>query len=262
MPDISVIIISHNKPVFVKEAVQSVLDQTHQNWEAVLMDSGVLYEKKFFDYLSDPRIKVMPSGETREQAASLLMTSWCFNRLLNSGTLRGELILYLCDDDIFYPEAFATFWNYYVEHNREPDAMYSSQDIGVVDQSGGTQIVGQRIARRPAGKFCRGAKLDCKVDYLQFCHTARILEKYRAAYKTDQYHTEDRRERHHADGIFMERIGNLTTVHPVPKVLSVNRRTADSVNLEYATTPLGRALATIKAKAKGARERLFRPKPY
>jgi len=125
MPDISVIIISHNKPVFVKEAVQSVLGQTHQNWEAVLMDSGVLFEKKFFDYLSDPRIKVMPTGETREQAASLLMTSWCFNRLLNSGTLRGELILYLCDDDIFYPEAFATFWNYYVQHNREPDAMYS-----------------------------------------------------------------------------------------------------------------------------------------
>jgi spore maturation protein CgeD len=262
MPDISLIIVSHNKPVFVKEAVQSVLDQTHQNWEAVLVDSGILFEQKFFDYVSDPRIKVMPSGETRELAASLLITSWCFNRVLNSGTLRGELILYLCDDDLYYPEAFATFWNYYIEHNREPDAMYSSQDIGLVDQSGRTQIIGQRIARRPAGKFCRGAKLDCKVDYLQFCHSARILEKYRSAYGTNEYHTEDRSQRHHADGIFMERIGQLTTVHPIAKVASINRRTATSVNLEYATSPMGRVMATIKAKAKGARQKLFGPKPY
>jgi len=255
MPDLSVIIVSHNKPILVKEAVQSVLDQTHPNWEAVLVDSGVLHRQGFFDYLTDPRITVMPSGETREFARSVLITSWCFNNVLNSGRLRGQLVLYLCDDDLFYPDAFAVFWDYYHTRQQEPQAMYSSQDIGVLGRDGKTRVVGHRHARKPAGKFCRGAKLDCKVDYLQFCHTAKILEEYRRAYGTDRYHSEDRRDAQHADGIFMERIGSLTTVHPIPQVLSMNRRTEASCNLEYASTPLGRLMATFKAKARGARER-------
>ncbi len=48
MADISILILSHNKPDFVKEAVQSVLDQTHQNWEAILIDSGVLHGRGIF----------------------------------------------------------------------------------------------------------------------------------------------------------------------------------------------------------------------
>jgi len=32
---------------------------------------------------------------------------------------------YLCDDDLFYPEAFESFWNFYLSRNREPQAMYS-----------------------------------------------------------------------------------------------------------------------------------------
>ena len=262
MPDISVIILSHNKPTVVKQAVQSVLEQTHQNWEGVLVDSGVLFNQGVFKDLNDPRLKVRASGEPPGFGKTTNMASWCFNRWLNSGQVRGELILYLCDDDLFYPEAFATLWNFYTEHNREPQAMYASQDIGLLGRDGQTRVIGQRIAKRPAGKFCRGAKLDCKVDYLQFCHTAKILTKFREIYQTDRYHNEDRRTGHHADGIFMEQIGKLTTVHPINKVLSMNRRTETSINLEYATTPLGRAWAMLKAKGKGARERVFGPKYY
>ena len=60
----------------------------------------------------------------------------------------------------------------------------------------------------------------------------------------------------------MEQIGKLTTVHPIKQVLSMNRRTESSVNLEYATTPLGRVWAMFKAKCKGARERFAGPKHY
>ncbi len=89
------------------------------------MDSGVLLNQGFFDYLHDPRLKVIPSGEIPEVGPHQNMASWCFNRVLNSGQLTGELIVYLNDDDLFYPEAFATFWEFYLQHNREPQAMYS-----------------------------------------------------------------------------------------------------------------------------------------
>lgn len=42
MPDLSILIVSHNKPRFAKAAVQSVLDQTYSSWQGILMDSGVL----------------------------------------------------------------------------------------------------------------------------------------------------------------------------------------------------------------------------
>ena len=262
MAGLSIVIVSHNKPRFVKEAVQSVLDQTYADWQGILMDSGVLLGQGFFDYLDEPRLKVVPSGETPELARTKNMASWCFNRLLNSGQLAGELIMYLNDDDLFYPEAFENYWDFYVQHNREPQAMYASQDIGVVDPQGKTQVIGRRVADRPGGRFCKGRKLDCRVDYLQFCHTAKILEKFREVYKTTQYHSEAKRDAHHADGIFMEQIGALTKVYDIDKVLSMNRRTTESANLEYAASPIGRLRATLRAKLKGARERAFPRRRY
>ena len=76
MPSFSIIIVSHNKPKCVKEAVQSVLDQTHQDWEAVLIDSGVLLEQGFFDI-----IKTSASGscklERTRHRKTKLMPCWC-----------------------------------------------------------------------------------------------------------------------------------------------------------------------------------------
>lgn len=136
--------------------------------------------------------------------------------------------------------------------------MYASQDIGLVDAAGKTSVIGCRHATKPAGRFCRGARLDCKVDYLQFCHAAAILERYREVYKTTEYHSEDKRDASHADGIFMERIGSLTMVHPIDKVLSMNRRTVQSVNLEHSESAAGRALITLKQKVRGGLDRLKR----
>jgi len=233
MPHFSIIVVSHNKPKFVMEAVQSLLNQTHSDWEGVLVDSGVLYNQGFFKDLKDPRLKVVPSGETRELARTKNMNSWCFNKWLNSGELKGELIKYLNDDDLLYPSAFETFWSYYTGHNREPQAMYASQDIGVVDSTGQTRIIGRRLADRPAGKFCKGRKLDCQVDYLQFCHTAKLLDKYREEFQTNEFHIEDRLQSLHADGIFLEQMGEIARVHNINQVLSMNRRTVDSVNIQH-----------------------------
>jgi spore maturation protein CgeD len=262
MADFSLILVSHNKPNFVREAVQSVVTQTFQNWECILIDSGVLLKQDFFKDISDPRIRVIASGETPEEARTRNMASWCFNRLLTGGEVRGELIMYLCDDDLLYPEAFETYWNFYVQHDREPQAMYASQDIGLVDQHGKTSVIGRRLAKKPAGRFCRGARLDCRVDYLQFCHSRAILEKYREVYGTTQYHSEDKRDAAHADGIFMERIGALTKVYPIAKVLSMNRRTVQSVNLEHSETALGRGWIVMKQKLKGGWDRLHRGRSY
>ncbi|MDA1276433.1 MAG: glycosyltransferase family A protein [Verrucomicrobia bacterium] len=256
MPDLSIIIVSHNKPDLVREAIESVRAQTHTNWEAVVVDSGVLLEQGCYDFIRDDRFQVRASGETPELARRTNMASWCFNQILNEGSLTGELILYLCDDDLLYPEAFETFWKFYSDHNREPQAMYASQNIGVLERDGTTRVVGKRTADRLAGKSCGGKKLDCKVDYLQFCHTFEILKRFKDVYGTDRFHSEDKEDASHADGIFMEQIGALVPVHPIDKVLSLNRRTPGSANLVYSDTRFGRALNLMRAKFKGAWKRL------
>lgn len=246
MPDFSIIIISHNKPALVKQAVQSVLDQTHPSWEAILVDSGVLLGQGFFNYLTDPRITVEPSGETPDMAKTRNMASWVCNQVLNSGRLKGELIMSLCDDDILYPEAFATFWDFYTRRQREPQAMYASQDIGFINQNGKMIVVGRKLADRPAGRFCQGRKIDLEIDYLQFCHTAKMLERYREAYNTTEYFSEDRQHATHADGIFIENMGALTTVHNIEKTLSMNRRTTESINYPASAFTLVRTFLYLK----------------
>ena len=231
MAAISLILVSHNKPRFVGEAIDSVLAQTFRDWEMILVDSGVLLGRGFFTDLDDPRVTVLPSEETTDLARHVNMASWCFNRVLAGGRCSGELIFYLCDDDLLYPNAFDTAWNYYVQHDRVPQAIYMSQDIGVTDANGETRIVGQRRADRPAGAFCNGRPLDRHVDYLQFCHTSALLERLAETQGHREFHPESKRVAHHADGIFMERMGHLAEVHSVDVVTSMNRRTAESVNL-------------------------------
>lgn len=233
MAKISLILVSHNKPKYVREAIDGVLNQTFQDWEMILVDSGVLLNQGFFKDITDPRVTIIPSGETKEMAKTRNMASWCFNQVINAGRVNGELLFYLCDDDVLYPNAFEVVWDYYIKNNREPQAMYASQDIGVTDAEGVTKIVGQRRADQPAGKFCKGRKLDGQVDYLQFYHTTALLKKVAESQGNTLYHPEDKRLGHHADGVFMEKLGKLTKVHNIDVVISMNRRTVDSVNIPH-----------------------------
>ena len=57
--------------------------------------------------------------------------------------------------------------------------MLEGESIAVVDAAGHTKIIGRREADRPAGKFCKGRRLDSEVDYLQFCHATAILDALR-----------------------------------------------------------------------------------
>jgi len=62
--------------------------------------------------------------------------------------------------------------------------------------------------------------------------------------------------------IFMEKLGALTKFYNIDKVLSMNRRTVESANLEYATSPLGRLWVGFRAKLKGAWQRVSLGRRY
>jgi hypothetical protein len=235
-PTISILIVSHNKPQLLPEAVASVLAQTFADWQGILIDSGSLLDRGFFEdfsWASDPRLIIIPSGETASLRRRKAMAPWCFNECYRRGLVQGELVMYLCDDDLLYPNAFATFVEAF-KNNPDAMAMYASQDIGWVGSDGRCEIVGERRALAPGGKKCAGRIMDCQVDYLQLCHRRAALDVLAGP----EYWPEAGATGDHADGIFMEKLGEHFDILPLDVKVSLNRRTPWSVNLPMSARPV------------------------
>jgi glycosyltransferase involved in cell wall biosynthesis len=223
---VSCICVCHNKPEVTHEAVGSILRQTHPEWEALIVDSGVLYDAGYYErfpWRADRRVRLIRSHETAETRRTRAMAPWCFNECFRRGWVRGDLVVYLCDDDVLYPRAFETFVTY-CRRNPGARAMYASEDVGIVYPNGWHALVGERRATRPGGRSCDGRRMDCEVDYLQFCHRADVLNLLPG----DEYWPESRETEEHADGVFMERVGAQVAIHPIDVKVGQNRRTAYS----------------------------------
>src|SRR5262249_10385012 len=115
----------------------------------------------------------------------------------------------------------------YCRQNRHAKAMYASQDIAVIYPNGWHAIIGERRATQPGGKSCQGRQMDCHVDYLQFCHKTEVLKLL----APNEYSPESKDSESHADGIFMERVGEHVPIYPIAVKVSQNRRTPRSTNV-------------------------------
>lgn len=228
MPFFSCILLSHDKAAYVGEAIDSLLAQTFRDWEAVVMDSGVLHDCGFFSSLpamKDPRIRLVRSWETEEIRKTKTIASWCFNECFRKKLLNGQYVTYLCDDDLFYPNAFQVFHDYAQAH---PDAkaMYASVDMTGLSANGEKLLFRELLAEEVKGSCCGGGPLDCHVDYLQLCHKADLFDLF----PEGDFWPEDREVIQHADGIFLEKIGNLTPIYPIPVKIGENRKVPLSLN--------------------------------
>lgn len=227
-PLFSCIVISHNKPKYVTEALASLAAQTFADWEAIVVDSGVLYDAGFFDTLAevaDPRFRLVRSWETDELRRTKTIASWCSNECFRKNLVRGQYVTYLCDDDLLDPGAFAAFHRFIDAH---PDAMamYGSVDMTVVNERGERFLLREIAAEDIKGSICKGGLLDQKVDYLQICHHVDVLKTFPG----DEYWPEDRDAIRHADGIFLEQIGRHFPIYPVPARIGENRKVSESLN--------------------------------
>jgi hypothetical protein len=240
---VSCLCVCHDKPDVTHEAIGSLLAQTWPHWEALVIDSGALYDAGYYErfpWRSDPRIRLIRSPETAETRHSRAMAPWCFNECFRRGRVRGELVTYLCDDDLFYPNAFETFVSFFRTH---PDAraVYASQDRAVIYPNGWRALVGERRATVHGGRSCGGRTMDCEVDYLQFCHCADVLRHFPG----DEYWPESKETAEHADGLFMERVGDLVPIHPIDVKVAQNRRTARSTYIPLSPLTLMDCMANV-----------------
>jgi glycosyltransferase involved in cell wall biosynthesis len=227
-PLFTCIVISHNKPAYVTEALDSLARQTFSDWEAIVFDSGVLYDQGFFKdlaLLADQRFRLVRSWETDELRRTKTIASWCSNECFRKGLVHGKYVTYLCDDDLLDPGAFAAFHRYIDDHPTAM-AMYGSVDMTVVNERRERFLLREIPAKEVKGRICRGGRLDQQVDYLQICHHVDVLKTF----PNDEYWPEAREFIRHADGIFLEQIGSRFPIYPVPAKIGENRKVPDSLN--------------------------------
>ena len=124
-PTVSVIIPSYNHENFIAECIQSVLDQTFQDFEIVITDDAssdrTIEIIKGFD---DARIKLL--RHSKNQGASIAANN-CINRS------KGKYVAMLSSDDAWYPEKLEIQVKY-LDRHPEIGAVFGKVDW--VDQAG------------------------------------------------------------------------------------------------------------------------------
>lgn len=106
----SVCIPTYNRAGYLKEAIESVLNQTYDNFELVVYDDGSTDETaRVVRSFKDPRIRYYRGEENRGRP-------FARNRCIELST--GEWIVWLDDDDKMEPELLS---HYLVEINRYPE---------------------------------------------------------------------------------------------------------------------------------------------
>lgn len=94
---VSIIMLSKDNGLYIRETIESVLTQTYENWELIFLDDKSKDDtiSQMMDYIQDKRFKVSQNSQSRGDIASV-------NAMLKDA--RGRWIAFLNVGDIWAPE--------------------------------------------------------------------------------------------------------------------------------------------------------------
>src|SRR5215207_6745619 len=125
MPSVSVIIPAYNHEKFVAECIQSVLNQTFQDFEIIITDDASTDRTvEIIESFDDSRIKLFK--HSKNQGVSIAAN----NCILHAG---GRYIAWLSTDDAWYPEKLEIQVRYLDEH---PEIGGAFGKAAWIDESG------------------------------------------------------------------------------------------------------------------------------
>ena len=163
---VSVMLTSYNRPKMVREAIESVLNQTYPNWELFLLDDNS--NKETQDVLASycegrPNVKIYQSGVSEEERFK--RPGYVVN--INAGLrlIDGEFVCYLTDDDYLLPNAFELLTTYMNQHDWA-DVVYGKQKLIRDGQDDGFRGEEGVLSWAPAA-----------VDHCQVMHRSSLLAR-------------------------------------------------------------------------------------
>lgn len=98
-PLVSIVLITYNRPELLETAIGSVIDQTYENFELIVINDGGTDVLDIINKFRDPRILYLNEPDNAGPGGA---------RNKGLGKAHGEYIAYLDDDDIYYPTHLET----------------------------------------------------------------------------------------------------------------------------------------------------------
>lgn len=133
-PLVSVIIPTYNRAQLLRETIGSVLSQTLQDFEIIVVDNMSLDEtESYVTHLDDPRIRYFRNPNNGVIAV---------NRNLGIKHAKGKYVAFCDDDDLWMPEKL----------QRQIEIMENDTEVGLCYSNGytfrGGEIIHERMARK------------------------------------------------------------------------------------------------------------------
>lgn len=119
-PLVSVIVPAYNNAAIIVETIDSIINQTYQNWELVIIDDAS--PDNTFEVLQqyaakDSRIKT--ERITRDKSVK----THCAVRIEALARAKGDFIAFMDGDDLYEPDAFETMVRY-LQNNEDCQCVY------------------------------------------------------------------------------------------------------------------------------------------
>ncbi len=117
-PKISVVVTAHNRPVMLQRAIDSVLNQTFQDFEVIIVDDcssiplNIKYPKKDFNKISVIRLPWNTGSHTRPKNVGVMCS-------------KAKVIAYLEDDNKFLPNHLEVLYEALIE--KKADVVYGDR---------------------------------------------------------------------------------------------------------------------------------------
>jgi len=125
-PSISIILPTYNGAAYIRESLDSCLNQSFQDFELIVVVDGSTDDTEgILHSFSDRRLRILKQNNQGLPAA------------LNAGfaQARGRFLSWTSDDNIYTSEAMAVMWQYLQEH---PQAAMVCTDCLIIDELGRT----------------------------------------------------------------------------------------------------------------------------
>lgn len=209
MLKISCILTSYNRPKGVRKAIVSVQKQTYPHWELIIVDDHSNEETKqvLRDLVSkDSRLKFIQSRVKDQDRHKTVRYATCIN--LAIPLITGDLVTYLTDDDIYYPQRFRKMVQVF-QRNPQIHVVYGRQRVvhinsGKVIRTFIRPLVG--VTRHPMSR----------VDHNSFMHR-------RTCFNIVKGWDNDPSLWRNADAAFFRKLVKYWSFHPVNFVTDEHR---------------------------------------
>lgn len=202
--DFSIILTTYNRPDRLPKAIESVLQQTHQNFELLIMDDNSdnqLQQEILLRYWNHPKVVIYKSNIQDAERTDVVRYSALINTAFKF--IRGDLVAYICDDDRYELDRLTRFKEYFDQH---PEAFCVGGDQHCKVEKGGVEENMPDPVRRQTRIL---SNPNCCIDHTSFVHRASVLN-------TVSQWPEEREYWGSADGQFFEALGKAGfPMHPL-----------------------------------------------